>query len=119
MTRAAALPCLLLLALTSCGSAGDVGNLFAGGGTAGSSLETQNACRERASEVYNVRDRGDIYAPASTVNTPSSSNYLAGDPTRGLSQQFEYGKIEAACEHDNTEGASGIGAAPPTPAPAR
>ncbi len=83
-------------------------------------LATQQACRERVNEMYNIRERGEIYAPASAVNTPYSSNYEAGVPSRGLSNQFAYGQSLAECERNarNGSGPTLTPAAPPASPPA-
>jgi hypothetical protein len=70
-------------------------------------LATQQACRQRVNEMYEVRDRADIYAANPTVNSPLSANYQPGVTSRGLSDQFEYGRTVAECEHNTANGAEG------------
>jgi len=116
MRRAVLLRLLALLALSGCsavgmgGFSGDaVGPSATSGGTAGGTaaerrtdLETQQACRERTNEMYEQRDRAQIYAPASSVNTPFSANYQPDVPSRGLSDQFAYERTKAECERAGT-----------------
>jgi hypothetical protein len=114
MSRAAFIRSLALIGslaptLAACSS----GPLSPAGGTA-PDLATQNACRKFASDVYDERNRGDIYAANSSMNSPYSANYQSGIPSRGLADQFAYRQIESNCERD-----SGPGAEPAlTPAPA-
>jgi hypothetical protein len=122
----AAAPGLLLLALTAC-SAGPMGG--AGGSAVGPSgpaaaggadLATQQACRQRVNEMYEVRSRADIYTSNPSVNSPFSANYQAGIPSRGLSNQFAYDQSVAECERNSANGAERPAPpAPPPPAPKR
>jgi hypothetical protein len=97
---------LCLMALSSC-SAGPMGG--AGGSVVGPSgaaaqgqanLETQQACRQRANEIFDQRNRGDIYAANPSVNTPYSANYQPGITSRGLPGQFAYEQTQADCERN-------------------
>jgi hypothetical protein len=55
------------------------------GGPAGTAdAATRAACQQHAEEVYNQRNRGEIYSSQSSVNTPYSANYSPGTTTRGL-----------------------------------
>lgn len=56
-----------------------------------------DACRQRADEAYNLTHRGDIYAPASQMNTPFSANYQPGVPDRGLSNLYERDRMVSDC----------------------
>jgi hypothetical protein len=112
-TIRAAAPGLLLLMLAAC-TAGPLGsvsdNVVGPSGPAAqgnTDLATQQACRQRVNEMYEVRDRGDIYAANPTVNSPFSANYQPGVPNRGLSSQFEYSRSVADCEHSTANGAEG------------
>jgi hypothetical protein len=119
MSRAVLLRLLALLALSACspGSTGGISNDVVGpSGTAAeqrTSLQTRIACRNRVNEMYDRRDRAEIYTPASTVNTPLSSNYQAGVSSRGLANQFDYERTRVECERN-----SGTGSIEPTAAPA-
>jgi hypothetical protein len=122
LTRVA-MPGLLVLMLAAC-SAGPMGgasdNAVGPSGAAAqgnTDLATQQACRQRVNEMYEVRDRGEIYAANPTVNSPFSANYQPDVPSRGLSNQFEYGQSLAECEHSTANGAEGP-VFPPSPAPA-
>ena len=88
---------LLLLALPACSMMSAIG-----GGDARVDAATRTACRQRTNEIYDQRARAEIYAPASGVNTPSSSNYGAGSTNRGLSEQFAYGKLQSECERNRS-----------------
>ncbi len=118
-----AAPGLLLLILMAC-TAGPLGggaseSAVGPSGTAArgsTDLATQQACRQRVNEMYEVRDRGDIYAANSTVNSPLSANYQPGVTSRGLSSQFEYGQSVAECEHNSENGAEGPTFPPAPPA---
>jgi hypothetical protein len=121
LIRAAA-PGLLLLTLAAC-SAGPMGgisdNAAGPGGPAAQGnidLATQQACRQRVNDMYEVRDRGDIYAANPTVNSPFSANYQPDVPSRGLSNQFAYDQSLAECEHNSANGAEGP-TFPPAPPP--
>jgi hypothetical protein len=113
MRRAVFLRLLVLLALSGCsvgGMGGFAGDAVGPSGTAAerrTDLETQQACRDRTNEMYEQRDRAQIYAPASSVNTPFSANYQPDVPSRGLSNQFAYERTRAECER------AGIGAIEP------
>jgi len=50
--------------------------------------------------MYEVRDRGAIYTPNPSVNTPFSANYQPGIPDRGLSQIYERDSMVADCERN-------------------
>ena len=80
-------------------------------------LATQQACRQRVNEMYEIRDRGAIYAPNSSVNSPYSANYQPDVPSRGLADQFAYGQSLAECEHNAETGAESPSGAPPPPSP--
>ena len=67
--------------------------------------ETLAACRQRAEEVYSQQNRGDIYSPASSVNTPFSSNYVPGITARGLPQLYAHDKMVSDCVRNTGTGA--------------
>ena len=121
----AAAPGLLLLALVAC-SAGPMGgasdNAVGPSGPAaagGADLATQQACRQRVNEMYEVRSRGDIYTANPSVNSPFSANYQPDVPSRGLSNQFAYDQSLAECERNAANGAAGPGTPPPSPPAAK
>lgn len=110
---------LALLALTAC-TAGPLGGsseqAVGPSGTAEqgqTDLATQQACRQRVNQMYEIRDRPDIYAPNPSVNSPFSANYQPDVPSRGLANQFEYGQSLAECEHNAATGAEPVRTAPP------
>jgi hypothetical protein len=109
-----------LLALSACSSGslgGGPGGFTGASSGPGPDIATQQACRQRVNEMYEVRDRGDIYAANPSSNTPSSANSYVGVPSRGLSSQFAYEKSVAECEHNSLNGAD-IDNPPPAPPPA-
>jgi hypothetical protein len=123
-----AVPGLFLLALTACsaGSMGGGGDSAVGpsgpAAAGGPDLTTQLACRQRVNEMYEVRNRGDIYTANPSVNSPFSANYQPDVPSRGLSNQFAYNQSLAECERNSVNGAErpSIGpppGPPPSPAP--
>ena len=121
----AAAPGLVLLALTAC-SAGPMGGVSdtavgpSGRAAAGNTdLATQQACRQRVNEMYEVRNRGDIYTSNPSVNAPFSANYQPGVPSVGLSNQYAYDQSLRECEHNAANGADTPGIAPAPPAAAR
>jgi hypothetical protein len=79
----------------------------------GADLATQQACRQRVNEIYEVSNRGDIYTANPSVNSPFSANYQPDVPSRGLSNQFAYDQSLTECEHNTANGAEGPGIAPP------
>ena len=99
MTRLAQLGMLGMLALSACGDGAPQS------GQAQADASTRAACRQRANEVYNQQNRGDIYAPASQVNTPFSGNYVPGISDRGLSQLFVQDKMISDCVRNTGTGA--------------
>ena len=101
---------LAMLALTACSP----GSMNPGGGTSSdsvgpsgsaaesrASLQTQQACRERANQIVDQQRRADIYAPNSSLNTPFSANFQPDVPSRGLSGQFAYEQTQADCERNS------------------
>jgi hypothetical protein len=111
---------LAVLTLSAC-SAGPMGGTSSAAvgpsGTAaagGADLATQQACRQRVNEMYEIRDRGDIYAANPSNNTPFSANSQVGVPSHGLSGQFAYDQSVAECERNAMSGAAPV-AAPPSP----
>jgi hypothetical protein len=93
MSRAVVLSLLATLAAAGCSP-------YAGGGRQ-ADLRTQDACRDRVSQVYESRNRGDIFAPNSSMNSPLSANYESGISSRGLADQFAYGRMASDCERDS------------------
>ena len=102
--RTATLVAVLILTACSAGSLSPGGGWSAvgpSGAAAGGrpSLDTQQACRQRISEIFEKRSRPDIYAAHSSSNSPFSANYQPDVPSRGLSSQFAYEQSIAECEH--------------------
>jgi hypothetical protein len=120
MSSAVLFRLLAMLALSACsaGSMGASGDAVGPSGTAAerrTDLATQEACRSRVNEMYERRDRADIYVPASSVNTPYSANYEAGVTSRGLANQFDFERTLAECERDSGTAVDPMVA--PAPAP--
>lgn len=99
MSRLARLALLGALAVSGCGEGAPRSP------QAQADASTRAACRQRANEVYNQQNRGNIYAPASQMNTPFSANYLPGVSDRGLSQLFAQDKMISDCVRNTGTGA--------------
>jgi hypothetical protein len=59
--------------------------------------QTVAACQKRADQAYDTQNRGKIYSPPATVNTPYSNNYLPSDTGRGLSTLFAHDRMVSDC----------------------
>ncbi|MBN8927233.1 MAG: hypothetical protein BGO51_06070 [Rhodospirillales bacterium 69-11] len=80
-----------------------------------SSAAVRAACTQRAEQIYTTRNRAEIYAPQSSVNTPYSANYQPGVTNRGLADLYERDNIIRDCiRNTGTETSREV---PPTPAP--
>lgn len=122
MSRAVPFFGLAMLALTGCsaGSSGPSANAVGPSGDAGrlsAARETQDACRARANELYDRRDRAEIYTASPWNNTPYSSAYQSGISSRGLARQFDYERTRLECETITGTGADRTPAPPAAPAP--
>ena len=103
----------LLCVTTLCACADGAGAPLSGQALADS--QTRSACRDRVNAAFEVRDRAQIYAPQSQVNTPYSASYLPDVEDRGLSDQYEHDKMLSDCVR-NTGTGSERTAPPPAPA---
>jgi hypothetical protein len=74
-------------------------------GQAQADAATRSACRQRAEAAYNQQNRGDIYSPASQVNSPFSGNFAPGKTDRGLSQLFTHDEMVSNCVRNSGTGA--------------
>jgi hypothetical protein len=114
---------LAMLALSACSAGpmgGSSGEAVGPSGTASggrTDLATQHACRQRVNEMYETRNRADIYVPNSTLNSPFSANSQVGVPSSGLSSRYAFEKSIAECEHDSATGPDQAAAPTPSPAP--
>ena len=64
---------------------------------------TLAACREHASEVYNRNNRAEIYS-INQSGLPYSGNYVPGNQTNTLADQYENDKIIDDCvRHTGTQ----------------
>lgn len=97
---------LALLTLTACTDAP------APTGQAKADAATQAACRQRADEVYDQQNRGAIYAPQSSFNTPFSANYTPGVTDRGLADLYEHNRLIRDCVRNT---GTGTDRTPPQP----
>ena len=105
---------LAFLALASC-SAGNMGSSSPGAGPSGPSradAATEAACRQRADQVYDRQNRGEIYSPQSGVNSPSSALYAPGDDSHALGQIFARDRMIRECVRNAGTGADRGGVAP-------
>jgi hypothetical protein len=76
---------------------------------------TRAACQQRAEQAYDQQNRGEIYSPASSVNTPYSANYAPGGDNRGLSELFVHDRMISDCVRNTGTGAD-RSVSPPLPA---
>jgi hypothetical protein len=74
-------------------------------GQAQADAQTVAACRQRANEVFDRQNRGAIYAPNSSANSPFSANFTPDNPSRGLSQQFAHDRLVNDCVRNTGTGA--------------
>lgn len=64
------------------------------------SAATQAACRQRAEEIYQQQNRGELYRSdqlATQADSPLSAGGLKGFTPQGLSQRYDYGSIVQDC----------------------
>lgn len=99
MPRPLAFLPLLVLILSGCESGAPLS------GQAQADQQTRAACRQRADEVYNQQNRGEIYSPPPSVNTPFSNNYVPGISDRGLSQLYVHDRMINDCVRNTGTGA--------------
>jgi hypothetical protein len=122
MSRAVVFSLMAMLALSAC-SAGSDGPSYGAVGPSGDAAEARNdqatraACRDRTNEMFDRRDRAQIYTPGSSVNTPFSANYQPGITSRGLPNQFDYERTVAECVRNSGTGAETPAIQPPAPPP--
>ena len=86
-------------------------------GQAQADAATVSACRQRANEVFDRQNRGQIYSPQSQVNSPFSANFTPSDSTRGLSQLFAHDQMINDCIRNTGTGTSRTGSTAPDAAP--
>jgi hypothetical protein len=99
---------LCAMALSACANGGGAPS----SGQALADSQTRQACRDRVNSAFEVRNRAQIYAPQSQVNTPYSGSYLPDQDDRGLSDQFEHDTMLSNCIRN-----TGTGEERSTPAP--
>jgi hypothetical protein len=81
-------------------------------GQAQADAATASACRQRANEVFDRQNRGQIFSPQSQVNTPFSANYAPNDGSQGLSQLFAHNRMIDDCVRNTGTETSRTGTAP-------
>lgn len=72
------------------------------------------ACRQRANEVYDRRNRAEIYAPQYGGNSPLSGTYTDVGVNRGLSAQFAFEQMVRDCVRTANITGGSAGAPPAT-----
>lgn len=117
MIRLIFLPLLAFATLGGCsaglmGSGGGARALGPSGASANLRADqaTQLACRGRANQVYDRRNRAEIYSRQSTVNTPFSADYESDSAGRALGDRFAFDRMVDECVRN-----SGTGEVPITP----
>jgi hypothetical protein len=92
---------VIVMALSGCAgpmaASGAGGGGFGGGSLSRADAATEAACRQRADEVYDRQNRGEIYSPPPGVNTPFSAGYSPGSTDRGLSQLYARDNLIRDC----------------------
>lgn len=75
--------------------------------------QTVAACRERADQVYEVQNRGAIYLPQPSSDTPFSSNYAIGGSDSGLIARHSDDQMVSDCvRNTGTQPMGNAGKAP-------
>ncbi|MDE2515027.1 MAG: hypothetical protein KGL12_03275 [Rhodospirillales bacterium] len=78
--------------------------------------QTVAACRERADQVYEAQNRGAIYLPHPSSDTPFSSNYAIGGSDSGLIARHADDQMVTDCVRNTGTQPMGDGTkAPPAP----
>ena len=117
---------IIMTALSGCAGpmagSGASGGGFGGGSMSRADAATEAACRQRADEIYDRQNRGEIYSPPPGVNTPFFAGYSPGSTDRGLSQLYARDNLIRDCvRNTGTEtdrnAASQAGIAPIQPGP--
>ena len=98
--------------MTGMGAAG-MGATSTGDAKADAAILT--ACRQRANEVYDRRNRAEIYAPQYGGNSPLSGTYTDVGVNRGLSAQFAFEQMVRDCVRTANISGGAAGAPPATP----
>lgn len=110
--------CLRLVILIGAVALSGCDNPAPQSGQAQADAATRAACRQRADQVYERQNRGQIYSPQTQVNTPFSADYTPDRPDRGLSQLFAHDKLVSDCVRNTGTGAErGPDGAPPASGP--
>ncbi len=65
---------------------------------------TRQACQQRAEQAYEQQNRGEIFSPPATVNTPYSANYTPSQTDRGLSELFAHDRMVSDCVRNTGTG---------------
>ena len=99
MSRVAVSTLVVALALAGCSGAGSSGS------ASRADAATEAACRQRADQIYEQRNRAEIYSPQPSINTPSSGSYAPGATDRGLSDIFARDSMIRDCVRNTGTGA--------------
>jgi hypothetical protein len=84
-------------------------------GQAEADAQTRAACEQRAEQAYDQQNRGQIFSPPLSVNTPYSTNYLPDNTSRGLSDLFAHDRLISDCVRNT--GTSTDRTVPTSPSP--
>jgi hypothetical protein len=89
-------------------------------GQAEADAQTRAACQQRAEQAYTQQNRGAIFSPQSSINSPYSSNYVpASSDDRGLSELFAHDRLVSDCVRNTGTGTDRtVPVSPGTPASA-
>jgi hypothetical protein len=82
-------------------------------GQAEADAQTRAACQQRAEQAYDQQNRGAIFSPPSSVNTPYSANYVPGITNRGLSDLFAHDRSISDCVRNTGTGTNRTAPASP------
>jgi hypothetical protein len=96
--------CLTLLAMSGCG--------YSTPPRSHTDEATIAACRKYAAEVYNERNRGEIYSVDQT-GLPYSASHLAGNQTNTLAEQYANEKLIEDCIRNTGPGIDRDSPTPP------
>jgi hypothetical protein len=112
------LACLALAACDNPRSPFEFGSRGIGGGLGNADPATRVACTERAEQIYNQRNRADIYTPQSSINAPFSGSYQPGTTDHGLSDRYAQDAMIRDCVRNTGTETGRVLPSAPEPGPA-